>query len=257
MANIIAIANQKGGVGKTATASALANELRRKGYNVLMIDADPQCNTTDAYKATVDGQATMYDLMKRECNVSEAIQHTETGDIIACDPELVRADNNFLESGREYLLKEAIEPILPNYDFVIIDTLPGLGVMLLNALTAAEGIIIPIGADRDSLQGLGQLANSIKAIRKYSNPKLKVYGLLVTMLFQNTNLAKSVIESSLPQIESALNTKTFSSKIRYTTNVKDARALRQPLVEYAPLSTAAKDYSAFVVELLQDIEEGK
>lgn len=255
MATVIAIANQKGGVGKTATASALANGLRTSGYKVLMVDADPQCNTTDAYRAIVNDQATMLDLMKKDSDALEAIQQTAYGDIIACDPELVRADNNFLESGREYLLKEALEPIKTDYDYIIIDTLPGLGVMLLNALTASDGVIIPVGADRDSLQGLEQLAASIQAVRKYSNPQLKVYGLLITILFKNTTLAKSVIEDALPQIEKALGTKTFRSMIRHTTKVKEARAQRVPLVEYDRNATAAIDYAAFIKELLTDLNE--
>ena len=253
MAVVIAIANQKGGVGKTATASALANGLHQHGYKVLTIDADPQCNTTDAFRAVVDGRATVYDLMKKEASVKEAIQHKPEGDIIACDPALVRADIMFNSTGREHLLSEAIEPILPDYDFIVIDTLPGLGVMLLNALTAANGVVIPVGADRDSLQGLGQLTETINAVRRYSNPNLEVYGLLVTMYFK-TVLSQSVIEDTLPAVEQAIGTKTFRSKIRHTTNVKEARASRMPLVVYAAYSTAAMDYEGFIEELLSDIQ---
>lgn len=250
MAKIVSIANQKGGVGKTATASALANGLRHRGYKVLMIDADPQCNTTDAYRV-INKQFTLYELMKREITTKDAIQSSPYGDIIACSDELTRADNIFLESGREYLLKEALEDIQTNYDYIIIDTLPGLGIMLLNALTSSNGVIIPLGADRDSLQGLEYLTKTINATRKYSNPNLKVYGLLVTMVDSNTILAKSVIERILPEIEKGLNTKTFESKIRQTIKVKEARASRIPLIEYSSNATATLDYDKFINEFIK------
>lgn len=257
MKSVITIANQKGGVGKTATASAIASSLIRRGYNVLMIDADPQGNTTDIYRAKIEGQATLFDLMIQEATAKEAIQITEFGDIIASDPQLIKADNTFLNSGREYLLKEAIESIKEKYDFIVIDTLPGLGVMLLNALTAADGIVIPIGADRDSLQGLKQLSDTINATKKYSNKDLRVYGLLVTMYFPNTKLSKEITEEALPKISSILNTKIFETRIRYTTKVKEAKAKRVPLLKHSQHSTAAEDYETMVDELLNDIEREK
>lgn len=253
MAKIIALANQKGGVAKSATVSALVAELKGLGYKALTIDADPQCNTTDAYKAIVNEQETLYDLMMGECTAEEAIQQTQQGDIIASDPQLVKADNTFLNTGREHLLKEAIKPVIGNYDFIVIDTLPGLGVMLLNALTVADGVIIPVTTDRDSLQGLGQLSDTIKATRKYTNQNLRVYGILVTILEENTNISKEVINNNLPQIADMMDTKVFKSKIRKTVNVKNARAARQSLLEYAPNSTAAKDYKNFTAELLKGV----
>lgn len=148
-----------------------------------------------------------------------------------------------------------MNPILNNYDFIIIDTLPSLGILLLNALTAANGVIIPISADRDSLQGLGQLSQTIEATRKYTNPELKIYGILVTMLFSNTTLSKEIVSDILPEIEKQLCTQTFKNKIRYTTKVKDAKAKRISIYDYAPNSTAAKDYEAVTGELIQRIEE--
>lgn len=253
MAKVIVLANQKGGVAKTATVGALVAALKELGYKVLTIDADPQCNTTDSFKAVVNEQETLYDLLMGECTAEEAIQKTKQGDIIASDPQLVKADNIFLNTGREHLLKEAIKPVMEKYDYIVVDTLPGLGVMLLNALTVADGVIIPVTTDRDSLQGLGQLSDTIKATKKYTNPNLIVYGILVTILEENTKIAKEVIQNNLPQIAKMMNTKIFESKIRKTISVKNARAIRQSLLEYEPNSTAAKDYKAFTDELLKGV----
>lgn len=255
MAKIIAIANQKGGVGKTATANALADCLRQDGKSVLMIDTDPQCNTSDLYGAKVTGEATLYDLMNGDVPVQEVIQRTAYGEIIACDPQLVRADNLFTDTGREYLLKEAIEPIKKKYEYIIIDTLPGLGVMLLNALTVSNGVIIPVGADSDSIQGLKKLSKTIQGIRKYSNRGLKIYGILVTMLFSNTNYSKAIIKGALPKIEEQIESEVFQNKIRYTTKVKEAKGIGLSIFEYAPECTATEDYRAFTAELKELLEE--
>jgi len=189
MGKVIAISNQKGGVGKSATANALYGALKRKGYKVLMLDADPQCNTTDAFKAIIENQETLYDVMKKECTFRKAIQQTETGDIVAGDPLLSRASDNFNEIGREHRIAEPIEEIKNLYDFIIIDTVPSLGIMLINSITACDGIIIPTTADRDSLQGMNDLQETIYATKKYANSNLEIYGLLVTQ-YRKTNLGQ-------------------------------------------------------------------
>lgn len=255
MGKIIAIANQKGGVGKTATTTAIASGLRREGYQVLVIDTDPQCNSTDTYQAIINNQETLYDVMMGESSLKNAIQHMPEGDIVACDPHLVKADNIFLNSGREYILQEAIDKIIDEYDYIVIDTTPALGIMLLNALTAADYVIITIGADRDSLQGLSQLNETIQATQKYTNKKLKILGLLITMYQGNTKLTKRVLEE-LPEIEKLFNIKTFKSKISSTTKVKEARAAQIPLFSYAPYCTAALDYKNLINEIKEDINHG-
>lgn len=254
MAAIITIANQKGGVGKTATANALTDYYKKLGYKTLMVDTDPQCNTSVLYGAQIENQATLCDLLMQDARLEEAIQKTKYGDIIACDPQLAKADAMFQDYGREYILKEVLEPAKKEYDLIFIDTSPSLGILLFNALVAADGVVIPICADSDSLQGIVNLSNTIKAVQKHSNSGLTIYGLLVTMLFQNTSLAKDIINEALPKIEDVTGSKVFETKIRYTTKVKEAKAKKISLFEYAPQCTAAIDYSKIGDELLKMVE---
>ena len=232
-ATVIAVANQKGGVGKTSTATALASGLEREGYKTLLVDADPQGNSTDTSQAAVNDTETLYDLMAGACTAINALQHTVAGDSIACNPLLRRADNEFKNAGREYLLREGVEPIFSKYDYVIIDTAPNLGILLVNALTAASEVIIPIVADRYSLQGLDQLKSTIQSEKKYTNRQLRILGLLITMYQSNTRLTREVVDL-MPEIESVFDTRTFKSKIRFTTKVKEASAARNPLFQYDP-----------------------
>lgn len=249
-AKIIAIANQKGGVGKTTTSTALATGLARMGKKALLIDADPQCNATDTYQAIVKGQTTLYDVMKDRVNINEAIQKTAVGDIVAGDRLLEQADLIFTQQGREYILMEALENI-QGYDYIIIDTPPRLGVLLTNALTAAQSLIITIIADRYSLQGLSELVGTINNCRKYANKNLTIEGLLVTMFNSKTNLSKDMI-SCIEPIAHQLNTKLFTTRIRATTAAKEAQARQKSIFDYAPYSNAGRDYTSFINELLEE-----
>ena len=138
MAKIIAVTNQKGGVGKTTTATALATGLTRDGYKSLLMDLDPQCNSTDTFRAIIHDQATLFDVLVDRYPISQSIQHTEIGDIVAGDPLLEDAEQKIAEQGREYRLSEALDGLEENYDFIILDTPPNLGILLTNALTAAD-----------------------------------------------------------------------------------------------------------------------
>lgn len=250
MAKIYAIANQKGGVSKTTTATAVAGGLRLKGYSVLLIDTDPQCNASDTYKAKIQETTTLYDLLVNNENVEEAIQHTEDGDIIASDPLLSQAENALTKIGKEHLLRKAITPIIKDYDYIIIDTPPTLGILLVNALTVADEVIVPVTADRYSLQGLSQLRDTISAAQEYTNPNLKVAGLLLSKYNSRTNLSREVSES-MPEIAKQLGTKIFNTHIRESTAAKEAQAIRCSLYEYALKSTTAIDYLTFIDEIIE------
>lgn len=247
---VIAVTNQKGGVGKTTTATALATGLNREGYKTLLIDTDPQCNSTDTFRAIVHGQATLYDVLVKRDPIEEAIQHTEIGDIVAGDPLLADAEQKISEQGREYRLKEAMES-LPDYDFVIVDTPPNLSILLTNALTAADSVIIPITPERYSFQGLGDLDKSIARVRKYSNRDLEIDGLLLVKNNPRRVLAKDAMEA-LPEICESLDTKCFNTYIREAEDVRKAQERRVSLFTWAPDSTAAQDYEAFIDEYIRD-----
>lgn len=173
MAKVIAFSNQKGGVGKTTTACAIASGLYQRGYSVLCIDLDPQSNLTFSAGAQADDCATIYEVLKGEVKALFAIQHTDMFDIISSNILLSGIDLEFTQKGREFLLKDALAPVVQKYDYVFIDTPPALSILTVNAFTAADGIIIPMNGDIFSLQGLSQLHETVKRIKLYCNPDLK------------------------------------------------------------------------------------
>lgn len=247
MAEIIAVANQKGGIGKTTTSLAIADILRGMGKKVLYIDMDPQCNGTDNYMAQVHGVGTIYDLLVE--SDPDCVQTTERGDIIAGDPMLVEAGKKLDGVSAAHKLKEGLMVIGQNYDYVILDTPPALSILLTNALTAADKVIIPLTADRFGLQGLVQLHETIEDVKKYTNPNLKVDGLLLVKYNDRTNLTKGIFES-LPEYAKLFHTRIYDTKIRESIKAREAQAKQISLFEWAPGSTTAKDYTDLVSEIL-------
>lgn len=241
MARIISVANQKGGVGKTTTVTALSSAFTKRGIKNLLIDTDPQCNSTDTYRAKIKNQATIFDLMQREATARETIQKTEYGDIIASDPLMERADKEFDRTGKEYILQELLEDIKKDYEYILIDTSPSLGIMLINALTASTDIVIPIIPTRYSLQGLSRLRDTILTVKRYTNSDLEILGIVLTMYQANTNLSKEVA-STLSDLEKLMDTKMFESKIRMGIKVKEAESQKTPLFYYDDKCSVAEDY---------------
>lgn len=250
---VYVVANQKGGIGKTTTATSLASILQDKGYKTLLIDSDLQGNSTDTYRALIKDTATLFDVLLDEerIPISEAIQHTEMGDIIASDPLLRRADS-ILDADRAdgmYRLKDALEE-LKGYDYVVIDTAPAVNSMLQNCLIAADEVIIPITADRYGIQGLAELNNTINATKKRQNTSLKIAGLLLVKYNKRTLLGKEVKES-LDNIAAQMNTKVFHTSIRECNKTKEAQATKTTLIKYDRKCTTTVDYISFVDELLK------
>ncbi len=254
MGKVITIANAKGGVGKSSTATALSSILSERGFRTLLIDCDTQCNSTDTYRAEVEGKATVYDVLLDESRIGidEAIQHTECGAVLAGDSLLRQADEKLKGSvDGLYRMADAIEKCT-DYDYIVIDTAPAMNSILHNCLIAADEVIIPVTADRYALQGLSQLFETIKAIRKRQNPKLTVAGLLLTKYNGRANLSKEV-RASLEDIADSMNTKIFETSIRECVKVKEAQARKRTLEDYAPNCTAAEDYRKFADELVGKI----
>lgn len=263
MAKVIAFANQKGGVAKTATASAVAYGLKNMGYRVLVLDADGQCNISDAYSAKMEGYTTLYDLMQdtaehkrgqREIDPHEAVQRTEYIDIIAGDYLLKQADTKYSNPGRENYIRDILLPLQEEYDFIVIDTPPGLGVMLSNALTAADYVVVPMEPNRDSLQGIVQLVSIIEQVKEYSNPKLEVLGMLLTRVETRSVLLRD-FKSDIELAENALQAKLFHSMIRNNIHVQNARSACMPIIEYRKYKKvecmAVDDYDYFIREMLR------
>ncbi len=247
---VYVVANQKGGCGKTTTATALASILTRMGKKTLLIDSDQQGNSTDYYKASFEGVATLYDLLLApgSVKVEEAIQTTENGDIIASDPLLREAESKLnADAEGDYRMKDVVSEL--KYDYVIVDTGPALNKLMRNALVSADEVIIPITTDRFSMQGLAQLYETIAAIKKRMNPNLKIAGLLLVRHNARTILSKEATETFKKHAKT-MNTKVFDSFIRESTKAREAQAVREQLITYAPGSTTARDYWDFTKELI-------
>ena len=249
MAVIYVVANQKGGIGKTTTATTLAGILGKR-KRTLLIDADPQGNSSCTYQAKVEDQATLYDVMvdSQMLPMADAIQHLENGDIVASDPLLAKAEK-MLDGDVDglYRLKDALDG-LTGYDYIVIDTAPSLNVILYNCLIAADEVIIPVMADAYSLQGLMQLYDTIKAVQKRQNKKLKVSGLLLVKYSGRSNLEKQVYEE-LIQLAEQMGTKVFSTTIRECVKTKEAQEQKNLLVDSAPKCTSMQAYFSFAKEL--------
>jgi chromosome partitioning protein len=254
MPRITTITNQKGGVGKTTTAHALTAGLSFKGYKVLLMDMDPQGNISYTMRADT-GKAGIYEVLKGGIKPQEAIQHTRQGDIIASSLLLTGADMEFTQTGREYLLKNILGPIKDNYDFIIIDTPPQLGILTINALTASDDIIIPMGADIYSLQGLAQLHDTIKKIRQYCNSKLIISGLLMTR-YNGRLIISRDLKESIQAVAAQIGATVYKNIIREGIAIKEAQAQQVSIFENTK-SNPARDYLLFIDEYLKQRGEVK
>ena len=250
MAITFVVANQKGGIGKTTTATTLAGILGKKA-KTLLIDADPQGNSTSTYQAKIEDVATLYVVMvdSDKLPLDEAIQHMENGDIVASDPLLSKAEK-MLDGDVEglYRLKDAIDE-LDGYEYIVIDTAPSLNVILYNSLIAADSVIIPVTADAYSLQGMKQLHDTIRAVQRRQNPSLSIAGLLLVKYSGRSNLERNVLEE-LTEIAADMGTRLFDARIRECVKTKEAQEAHKLLVDYAPKCTTMQDYEQFAEELL-------
>ncbi len=255
MSKVITFANQKGGVGKTTTSHIISIGLAKKGYKVLACDLDPQANLSSVFGVNVDGElVSIYELFEGECEIQDAITKTESGvDLLVGSLMLSGADRKYSATGNEYKLKEALESVKDNYDYIIIDTPPALGVLSLNALACTDYLCVVMTPDYFSGKGLNQLQETVVTTQKYlSNPDLKINGLLLTRC-DHTNLS-SMINDDMEEVARSLNTKIYNSKIRQAVAVRESQFLESSLYDIKA-TPVQEDYEAFISELIDDVKK--
>lgn len=246
---IFCITNQKGGAGKSTTAATLAAGLTLKGYKPLLIDLDSQTNLTFITGGRASG-ASALGVLTGEISAAAAIQHTGAGDLIPGSKHLSGADILIAGTGKEYRLKEALEPLRGQYSHIVIDTPPALGVLTVNALTACDSVIIPAQGDILSLQGIERLAETLQSVKRYTNPGLTVAGILLTRYSTRSILSREIAQLA-EQIAARLQTKVFRATIRDSVTVKEAQISQRSLFDYAPKAKVTADYTAFIIELIE------
>ena len=252
MAKVIAVTNQKGGVGKTTTSVNLAACLAYAGKKTLLIDCDPQCNSTSGL-GLEDGDYTLtiYDCLDDPDITPKAPSQTSynnlyvipsSPDMSALELELASADN------REYFLKDAIDTIRNDFDFILIDSPPSLGIITINILTAVDSVLIPIQCEYYALEGLSQLINTIRAIKKKLNPSIDIEGVLGTMYDGRTNLSIQVLE----EIKKYFPDKLYKSVIPRNIRLSEAPSFGEPIIKYDRTSKGAYAYTELAREIIKN-----
>lgn len=250
MGKVIAVANQKGGVGKTTTAINLSASIAATEHPTLLIDTDPQANCTSGIgKEQGEVDASTYEILIGDVSVEDTIQNTEMPflDLVPSHINLVGAEVEMVDVvDRERMLREALTRTRRKYDFTVIDCPPSLGLLTLNALTAADSVLIPVQCEYFALEGLGQLLNTIKIVRQHLNPDLEIEGVLLTMYDTRLRLANQVQK----EVRRYFGDRVFETVIKRNVRISEAPSFGKPVILYDATSTGAKNYMALANELV-------
>lgn len=250
---IIALIAQKGGVGKSTSAHSIGAGMAQAGRKVLMVDLDPQCSLSSIAGVSTQGLSIL-DVIQRKASAGQAVQHCSRYDVIA-GSEALAADGILSGKGREYRLRDALQG-LSGYDYILLDCPPSLGIITVNALTAADSIIIPASADTLSLKALSQLWPTIQAIREHTNKGLRIKGIVITRYNARAILSREAVEMIEQQAE-VMGTKVYDTKIRQGVSLQEAQAMQVDIFEYAPKSNVAQDYRSLTKEIIGGGKHGR
>ncbi len=249
MAKIIALANQKGGVGKTTTAVNLAAAVSEKGKKVLLCDFDPQGNATSGFGIDPRKlEITIYDLIVKDIPPAQGIHKTKWVDVIGANVNLAGAELDLIElQEREYRLRTVLRSLAEQYDYIFIDCPPSLGLLTVNCLCAADSVVVPLQCEYYALEGLTQLMSTIKTIKKVLNPGIVIEGVLLTMFDGRTNLSMQVVE----EVKKYFGSTVYATVVPRNVRLSEAPSHGQPITAYDRYSRGAEAYMALAEEFLE------
>ncbi len=257
MGKIVAIANQKGGVGKTTTAINMGACLAILEKKILLVDADPQANTTSGLGVeTQPGQPTIYDCIINNIPASKAILPTNTPNlfILPSHIDLVGAELELVSRmRREYTLQGVLDKIRDEYDYILIDCMPSLGLLAVNALTASDSVLIPIQTEIYALEGLQKLKNTISLVKEHLNPKLKIEGIVMTMYDSRLRLANMILE----EVRQNLTDPLYTTIIHRNSKISESPSMKAPVIMYDAASTGSMNFMNLALEFLKRNDDGK
>ena len=256
MARIISVANQKGGVGKTTTAVNISTVLAKRGKKVLLIDADPQGNATSGVGIDKECENSTYDILINDVEMEKAIQETQIKNLKVCPSniDLAGAEVELVSQiSREQRLKEKLDVIKEDFDYVVIDCPPSLGLITLNAFTASNSVLIPVQCEYYALEGLGQLLNTINLVKKHLNKELEIEGAVLTMYDIRTNLSNQVVK----EVKRYFGDKVYKTVIPRNIKLSEAPSYGVPIAVYDAKSKGARAYDKLTREILKNDENRK
>ncbi len=256
MGKVIAVANQKGGVGKTTTTVNLSTLLAKKGKKVLLIDTDPQGNATSGLGVTKELELSVYDILVGETTFEETIEKTAIKNLSVCPSNisLAGAEVQLVSMmSREQRLKVKLDEIKDKFDYILIDCPPSLGLITLNAFTASDTVLIPVQCEYFALEGLGQLLNTVNLVKKHLNKSLEIEGALLTMYDARTNLSNQVVK----EVKKYFEGKVYKTVIPRNVRLSEAPSYGMPISLYDPRSKGAKAYEKLAKEFLKNNTQSK